>query len=210
MQLNQKTNSMKAKVTIGIILLSVMMFSACNTLKVVVDYDKSVDFSKFTTFEYYGWAEESDEILNPFNKKRIESAFGKEFSKRGMKLVEEGGDLIVTLYIVTKEKTSYSATSTSMGMYGGGYGGYYGYGPRYGWGPGHGMGTSYTSYNEYDYTVGTLIIDIYDAKKEQLIWESIGSRTLNQDQTSEAKEQSIKKTANNMMSKYPVKPLKNK
>ena len=201
---------MKAKVTIGIILLSVMMFSACNTLKVVVDYDKSVDFSKFTTFEYYGWAEESDEILNPFNKKRIESAFGKEFSKRGMKLVEEGGDLIVTLYIVTKEKTSYSATSTSMGMYGGGYGGYYGYGPRYGWGPGHGMGTSYTSYNEYDYTVGTLIIDIYDAKKEQLIWESIGSRTLNQDQTSEAKEQSIKKTANNMMSKYPVKPLKNK
>ena len=201
---------MKAKVTIGIILLSVMMFSACNTLKVVVDYDKSVDFSKFTTFEYYGWAEESDEILNPFNKKRIESAFGKEFSKRGMKLVEEGGDLIVTLYIVTKEKTSYSATSTSMGMYGGGYGGYYGYGPRYGWGPGHGMGTSYTSYNEYDYIVGTLIIDIYDAKKEQLIWESIGSRTLNQDQTSEAKEQSIKKTANNMMSKYPVKPLKNK
>ncbi|MEA1898720.1 MAG: DUF4136 domain-containing protein, partial [Bacteroidota bacterium] len=98
--------------------------------------------------------------------------------------------------------------TTSMGMYG--YGGYYGYGPRYGWGPGYGMGNSTTTYNEYNYTVGTLIIDIYDAKAEQLIWESVGSKTITQDQDSAAKEQNIKKTANQMMYKYPVKPVKTK
>lgn len=201
---------MKTKITIGIILLSVIVFSACNTLKVTVDYDKSVDFSKFTTYEYYGWAGESDEILNPFDKKRIESAFEEELSKRGMKYVEKDGDLIITLYIVTEQKKQVTASTTSMGMYGGGYGGYYGYGPRYGWGPGYGMGHSTTTYNEYDYTVGTLIIDMYDAKKEQLVWESIGSKTINQDQTSEAKEQRIKQVAAQMMSKYPVKPIKTK
>ena len=199
---------MKAKITIGIVLLSVMIFSSCNTLKVTVDYDNTVDFSKFTTYEYYGWAAESDKILNPFDKKRIESAFGKELNKRGMKYVEEDGDLIITLYIHTEDKTQVTANTTSMGMYG--YGGYYGYGPRYGWGPGYGMGQSTTTYNEYDYKVGTLIIDMYDSNKEQLVWESVGSKTINQDQTSEAKEQRIKQTAAQMMSKYPVKPIKTK
>ena len=199
---------MKAKITIGIVLLSVMIFSACNTLKVTVDYDNTVDFSKFTTYEYYGWAAESDKILNPFDKKRIESAFGKELNKRGMKYVEEDGDLIITLYIHTEDKTQVTANTTSMGMYG--YGGYYGYGPRYGWGPGYGMGQSTTTYNEYDYKVGTLIIDMYDSKKEQLVWESVGSKTINQDQTSDAKEQRIKQTAAQMMSKYPVKPINTK
>jgi len=201
---------MKTKTTIGIIILSVMIFSACNTLKVVVDYDKSADFSKFTTYEYFGWSAESDKILNPFDKKRIESAFGEELSSRGLKYVEEGGDLIITLYIHTEDKTHVTANTSSMGMYGSGYGGYYGYGPRYGWGPGYGMGHSVTTYNEYDYKVGTLIIDMFDAKKEQLVWESVGSKTLNQDQTSEAKEQNIKQTANQMMYKYPVKPIKKK
>ena len=201
---------MKAKITIGIILFSVMMFSACNTLKVTVDYDNTADFTKFTTYEYYGWAGESDEILNPFDKKRIESAFGEELSNRGMKYVEEDGDLIITLYIITEQKTQVTANTTSMGMYGSGYGGYYGYGPRYGWGPGYGMSHSTTTYNEYDYVVGTLIIDIYDAKKKELIWESVGSKTITQDQSSEAKEQNIKKAATQMMSKYPVKPVKTK
>ena len=199
---------MKAKITVGTILLSVMIFSACNTLKVTVNYDNTVDFSKFTTYEYYGWAAESDKILNPFDKKRIESAFGKELNKRGMKYVEEDGDLIITLYIHTEDKTQVTANTTSMGMYG--YGGYYGYGPRYGWGPGYGMGQSTTTYNEYDYKVGTLIIDMYDSNKEQLVWESVGSKTINQDQTSEAKEQRIKQTAAQMMSKYPVKPINTK
>ena len=186
-------------------MLGILLLSSCASVKVTTDYDKSVDFSKFKTYEYYGWAQESDKLLNDFDKKRIESAFGEEFKKRDMKYVESGGDLIVTLYIVSEQKTQTTAHTTSMGG-GYGYGGYYGYGPRYGWGTG--MGHSTTTYSDYNYTVGTLVIDVYDAKEERLIWESIGTKTVDSDP--KTRDQNTAKAVAAIMRPYPVAPVKKK
>ncbi len=183
----------------------VLFFSACSGIKVTTDFDKNVDFTKYKTFEYYGWEKDSDEILNRFDKERIENAFGKEFRKRGLKYVENGGDLIVTLYIVTKQKQQTSATTTGMGGMGGmgyGYGGYYGYGPSYGWGGGY----SHTTVNTYDYMVGTLIIDVYDATDKKLVWESIGEGTVEEDP--KRRDESTVITVEKIMKPYPIKPTK--
>ena len=147
----------------GIIaLIFAVVFSACSSVKVTTDMDKSEDFASHKTYEYYGWADNSDQLLNQLDKERIENAFGMELSQRGMTFVESGGDLVVTLYIVTQQKQQTTATTTGMGgAYG--YGGYYGYGPGYGWGG----GMSTTTYNTYDYTVGTLVVDIYDAAEKK-------------------------------------------
>ena len=192
------------KVNFLLLGIALMLLSSCATTKVKFDYDKSIDFTKFKTYEYYGWSENSDKILNQFDKDRIEKAFGQEFKKRDMKFVESNGDLVVTLYIVNEKKTETSATTTSMGgAYGGyGYGGYYGYGPGYGWGMGH----STTTYNTYDYNVGTLIIDVYDAKEKRLIWESIGSKTI--DENPQTRDESIPKSVEAIMKPYPVQPIK--
>jgi len=183
----------------------VLLFNACSGLKVTTDYDKNVDFTKYKTFEYYGWAEDSDEILNRFDKERIEKAFGAELSKRGLKYVESGGDLIITLYIVTKQETQTSATTTGMGGgyggYGYGYGGHYGYGPSYGWG-----GYSHTTVNNYDYTVGTLIIDMYDATDKKLVWESIGEGTIKEDP--KGRDERVVASVEKIMKPYPVSPAK--
>jgi len=194
---------MKQKSIFLIAMLGILLLSSCATTKVKFDYDKSVDFTKFKTYEYFGWAENSDKILNQFDKDRIEKAFGAEFHNRGMKHVKSDGDLIVTLYIVTEKKTETTATTTSMGG-GYGYGGYYGYGPGYGWNTG--MGHSTTTYNQYDYVVGTLVIDVYDAKNEKLIWESIGTKTVDKDP--ETRDQNIPKSVAAIMVPYPVKPIK--
>jgi len=187
-------------------ILGMFLLSSCATTKVKFDYDKSVDFTKFKTFEYYGWADNSDKLLNQFDKDRIEKAFGQEFKDRGMSHVESNGDLVVTLYIVTEQKTETTATTTSMGgAYGGygyGYGGYYGYGPGYGWGMGH----TTTTYNNYDYTVGTLIIDVYDAKAKRLVWESIGTKTVGEDP--QTRDETIPKAVSAIMKPYPVQPIK--
>ena len=195
---------MKQTTFLIVAIFGLLLLNSCATTKVKFDYDKSVDFTKFKTYEYFGWAENSDKILNQFDKDRIEKAFAAEFAKRDMKLVESNGDLVVTLYIVTEKKTETSATTTSMGgAYGGyGYGGYYGYGPRYGWGMGH----STTTYNTYDYTVGTPIIDVYDAKAKRLIWESIGAKTV--DDNPQTRDETIPKAVEAIMKPYPVKPLK--
>lgn len=176
--------------------------SSCSSIKVTSDMDKTADFHEIYTFEYYGWAKDSDEILNRFDKERIEEAFGKEFNKRGVKLVKGGADITVALYIVTESKTKKSSTTMGMGMYGGyGYGGYYGYGPGWGWG--NGMAT--TTYNEYKYEVGTLVVSVFDTKKKVLIWTSVGKVTIQDDPKD--REKSIPKIVKAIMEEYPIKSL---
>ena len=115
-----------------------MMLNACSSLKVYSDVDSTIDFSQYKSLEYYGWAEESDKLLTQLDKDRIERAFGEEFRKRGIEIVESGGDMIVTLFIVVEQKKGATAQTTHMGGgFGGYYGGYYGYGPGYGWGSGY-------------------------------------------------------------------------
>ncbi len=60
-----------------IALMAGVLLSSCSTLTVVSDLDKTVDFTKYKKFEYYGWTDNSDQILNRFDKERIEVAFGK-------------------------------------------------------------------------------------------------------------------------------------
>jgi hypothetical protein len=178
-----------------------IMLSACSGIKVVVDYDKSVDFTKYKTYSYYGWADESDKILNRFDRERIEKAFAEEFKKRGLEYVEKDGDMVVSLFIVVEQKTQTSANTTHHGGYGGYYGGYYGRGPGYGWGPSY----STTTVTKYDYQVGTLVVDVFDAKKKELIWEGIGTKTV--DENPETRDKNIPKAVSAIMNQYPVKPL---
>lgn len=182
----------------------IFLLNACSGVKVTSDYDKTVDFTKYKTYEYYGWSQDSDKLLNRFDKERIEKAFGDEFTKRGMKYVKSGGDLIVTLYIVTEQKQQTTATTTGVGgTYGGyGYGGYAGYGPGWGWGGG--MAT--TSYNTYNYTDGTLVIDVYDAAEKKLVWESAGVKTINE--STNGREERIANSVKQIMKPYPVAPEK--
>jgi hypothetical protein len=193
---------------IAALLVGVFFLSSCSTIQVTSDYDKSVDFTKFKTFEYYGWADNSDRILTPFDKERIEKAFGDEFRKRGLTYVKEGGDLVVALYIVTEQKTETTANTTTMGY--GGYGGYYGYGPGWGWGPGYGvgMGTTSTTYSTYDYTVGTLVVDVFDKAGKKLIWEGVGTKTVDDDPQS--RDDSTPKAVAAIMKQYPVPPIEEK
>jgi hypothetical protein len=180
-----------------------IFLAACSSISVITDYDNTVDFTKYKTFEYYGWAKESDQILNDFDKRRIEEAFGNELKSRGLELVESGGDLVVSLFIVVQEKTEQRATTSHSGMgYGGYYGDFYGYGP--GWGAGPGFST--TTVREYDYNVGTLVIDVFDKAEERLIWESIGKGTVDDDPSS--RDKNIPKAVKQIMKDYPVPPIK--
>jgi hypothetical protein len=191
-----KTKSSIILLTSIILLIS---FSSCSSLKLSADYDKTVDFSKYKTIEFYGWAKESDKLLNGMDKTRIEDAFANEFYKRGMRLVKSDGDVVVTLFIVVENKTETTAQTTNMG-YGGYYGGYYGHGPGWGWGPSY----STTSVRTYDYKVGTLICDVYDKSEERLIWEGIATKTI--DDNPSTREKNIPKVVALLMKKYPVPP----
>jgi hypothetical protein len=115
--------------------------------------------------------------------------------------VEKGqGDMIVSLFIHTQDKTSTKATTNQT--YGAGNATYQGYGPGYGWGGGN----STTTFDEYNFTVGTLVVAAYDATKKELIWKSIGQKTVDDDP--ESREKKVLKTVAKIMESYPVQPGK--
>jgi len=140
-------------------------------------------------------------LLSAFDKERLEKAFADEFDKRGIDYVKENGDVTVALFIHTKQEQETTATTTGMG---GGYGGYYGYGPGWGWGG----GMSSTTYSTYDYTVGTLICDVYDTKAQKLVWEGVGKGTVSDNP--QKREANIPKAVAKIMAQYPVQPVSSK
>lgn len=173
------------------IAMSVSLY-ACNTLKLTTDFDKTVDFSAYQTVEFHGWDQGGDLGINRFDKQKIEKAFAEEFEKRGFKKGEQGeGEMVVSLHVVSQQKT----TTTANSYYG--YGGYYAYGPMHRWGPGYAT----TSYHTYDYNEGTLVVSLYDAEKEELIWQTAGTATI--DWGDRKNEKAIKYIVSRMMMQFP-------
>ncbi|WP_439184684.1 DUF4136 domain-containing protein [Carboxylicivirga taeanensis] len=187
------------------ILMILLLLSACSGIKTTSDYDSSVNFHAFKTYEFYGWDKNTSEALNSLDRRRIEAAFAEEFKKRGLELVEKGeGDLIVSLFLTNDERKQTSTTRVyhpNVQVYMG-YGGYYGFGPGWGYGPGWGGYTS-SHTTTYNYKVGTLLCSVYDAQQKQLIWESAASKTI--DENPEMRKKSIPYVVRAIMRKYPAK-----
>jgi len=182
---------------IYLFVIALMLGSCGSSLKVTADYDGSVDFTQFKTYSYLGWGEKGKNAINDFDRRRIEAAFVHEFKLRGMSYVMEGGDIEVSLFLVTEQKTATEAYTDYYRP----YGGYY-YGSPWGWGAGYAT----TTYHQYDYTEGSLICDVFHGKEKKLIWQSVGSGTLSQSVSDRDKAiiQGVKK----IMSLYPIPPKK--
>lgn len=157
-------------------LLSVVVtFISCSSsVKVVTDFDGSMDFSSYKTYKFLKpdtvlAMGEMPAMINTLNQRRIENAIDEEMELRGY-LKSEEADMFVSYYLRVEDKTEYRATSYNYGSpYYGGYG-YYGY---YG-----GYGHTMTDVQSYDYKVGTLVIDLVDVKKNELIWYGAGTKAL--------------------------------
>ncbi len=189
---------MKRKSTL-LIFAAILLANTVKAQKVTVDYDKEADFTKYQSksITFLGWQENSGRILNDLDKERMRKAFSGEFKSRGLEKGGEDADLAVTLYLVLTKKTSTTAYTTYYG--GSGYGRYY----RGSWGWGNGYAS--TTYIESDYIQGTLVMDVFDNKTNQLIWQAVGSGTVKQDP--KKREKGIPKLARKMMKKFPIQQI---
>lgn len=179
----------------GTLVIIVALFLNANlSAQVTADFDKSVDFSKYKTYSFLGWQNDSDKLLNDFDKKRLQESFKSEFTARNLSFVETGGDMAVSLYIFVEQKSDLTAyTNYNSGM---GYG-------RAAWGMG---GTSTTTVTEDNYMVGTLVLDCYDTKENKLIFQGVSQKTIQENPS--RREKTIPKAVAKLMKKYPVKAAK--
>ena len=155
----------------------------CITSAIAVGQQVSVNFNhdqSFAQFHTYAWGSNNanqiqNSILAQVAKQDIDSAL----QAKGFQKVQESEnpDLIVTANGGMKEQTSYSA-----------------WGMR---GIGGGMGGISPEQN----VIGTMIIDLYDAKTQSLIWRGIAQDTLSNN--GNKNQQTVEKAVQKMFKQWP-------
>jgi hypothetical protein len=132
------------------------------------DYDRSTDFSQFRTYNYFDKVGTDRPGYNSIITTHFKNAIDAEMTARGFRK-SDTPDLLVNFNANVQEKVDVQSTPTAtVGV------GYYGYrGGMYGGWP---MYTNDVSTVRYKY--GTVNIDVVDAKRKQLVWESVGEGRL--------------------------------
>lgn len=162
--LNSKEVTMRIWRTTLCLAMVLFCAQACTSIDVKTDFDPSADFTRFHTFAFAGLTDITKTGLldNSLTRKRIEGGISRELTKKGLREVkmDERPDLLVHYWLGTKDKQRVQGTS-GPGYYGGGY-----YGGGYGW------GASYNTVTTYEYTEGTLVVDLVEPAKKELQWRA--------------------------------------
>jgi hypothetical protein len=191
---------MKSAGSICIALTLLGMLGCAPSVSVNYDYDKNVDFKALNKFAWLAAPATASGSLetvirsNTILDSRIKAAVNDQMALKGYLLAPDStqADLLLTYHVGTKDKVDV----TNWGYGYGSYGGWYGYGGYGGYGGGGGV-------DVYQYTEGTLILDIVDVNSRNLVWRGSAQGTLDPNASTEKREQRIKDAVAKMMANYP-------
>lgn len=145
---------MRTPTSITIILLIMTAFS-CSSVKVYTDRDKDTDINTYKTFQWEAYIEIENKANNPLyynelNDQRIKAAVDKELLARGFTKLDDEAELVLHYHIILESK----ATPVTLDA------------------DEHEYSSQWTRRNVevYQYTEGTLIIDLMDVKQKKIVW----------------------------------------
>jgi hypothetical protein len=148
-----------------VVLLTLGAFGA--QAQVHVDFDKKVDFTKYKTFKFQpgkvirqlGLKDTTSTFMNQY----IAEAMTKDLATKGLTPSGANPDLVITYVAGAKQKKEVENFMSGPGFYSP-YSRFYGY--RGWWGP------QWNNFWVNNYEEGTIIIDVYDAKTNELVWRA--------------------------------------
>jgi hypothetical protein len=152
---------MKIQSRFALSIAALLLTAVTAWAKIRTDYDRNADFAQYKTYSF------GKILIMPSNglwEDRVKNAVAAQMAAKGLTQVPSDGDIVVSvrggMLSVPQLDTFYS-----------GFGGFGGFG---GPGGGSGMATTTMSLNE----MGTLVVDMFDAKTKNLIWQGTASGTL--------------------------------
>ena len=170
---------------------------ACAGIKVTTDFNPETDFAAYETF---AWMEGTGGSTDPrasgdLMDQRFRRAIEAELVSRGLQKATSGApDIFVGYQIALDDKVDYQTMNTYWGS-GWGYRGVYGRGPAVG------IGTTQTYTTEY--TVGTLVIDIFDGTRRELVWRGAGEGKVDVARNPQERQERINEAVYLIMEDYP-------
>ena len=137
--------------------LITVMANAAFAQTVTTDYNKSANFAPYKTFM---WIKEP-KTTNPLMRQRVIDDVNAALASRGLQLVTSNADLGIAAHAATKQERT-------LDTFYNGFGG--------GWRWGGGLGSATTRVTTYQ--VGTLVVDVFDARTKEALWRGTSSKTL--------------------------------
>ena len=175
------------KKVIVLVGLVVFLANASFAQQVKTDYDRAAVFSQYKT---YSW--KKVQTPDPLWVDRIKAAVDATLAVKGWTEVESGGDISIVAIEINRD---HETLNTYYDDFGGGWG-WRGFG---------GFGESTTTFDTY--RVGTLVVDLLDAKTKTLVWRGVSSAMLSDKSDKNIKK--LNKGMQKMFQHFPPDALKN-
>ena len=164
---------------LGAIALAALV-SCSSAPKVQAGWDHKVDFSRYRT---WGWKDDGS-IRDPVWNRRVQSVIEDELEKHSLKRSDANPDLWVAVHWRLTVDTRVVS-----------------YNPAWGYGWTAWGGPSVTEI--YDVPAGTMLLDLVDVGKKELVWRGTASGEIKADRENEEREQTLRGILAQMFAGYP-------
>ncbi len=196
------------------LVLSVAIFTSCTSNRIRTDFDPEVRFSDMAT---YSWIDRDDAqygddltLLSPWLSRHLQSVADEALHGRGYQRTTARESDFRIVYRVAADAETRASPNYGYGFYvGRGYA-YnslgrrplgFGHG-RNGYG-GFGYGGYYRPYHvRHDLRV-TLVLEIFDARENQLVWHGLASGLLNVDPKPEEVREFLSEAVAGILEEFP-------
>lgn len=160
-----------------------VLLASCNTVRVTYDYEKTADFSKYKTYNYYSNIQTG---MSELDNKRLFNVLDEALQAKGFSL-SQTPDFFID--IQTSQYQSASQSSVGLGMGGGG--------GNVGGGVSVGIPVGQASMNRQ------IIFDFVDEDGIGLFWQAISDSAYNPNASPEVREAQFKTIVTKVLEGFP-------
>ena len=166
-------------------LFMLAILTSCNTIRVTFDYEKTADFSKYKTYNYYSNIESG---MSELDNKRLFNALDEGLQNKGLSL-SETPDFFID--IQTSQYQSANQSSVGVGLGGGG--------GNVGGGVSVGIPVGQASMNRQ------IIFEFVDENGIGLFWQAVSDSGYNPEASPEEREAQFKAIVTKVLEGFPPK-----
>ncbi len=182
----------RARVFRSMAVLAALTLAGCSSVRVSADFDPAANLHSYKTFAWLPGPQKetgNERIDNPLLDKRIRDGVTRQLQLQGyVEADASAADMLVGYHISLDRKLDVTTVNN-----------HYGYGYR-GAG-GSPIASSHTVVHEYE--TGTLIIDLVDRRKNQLVWRGSGESRLTKRPTPEETDKKVATVVAAILAKFP-------
>ncbi len=152
------------------------------------NYDQSANFGAYTTYQWVDLPGPGGAVPDQLIDQSIKRAVDEQLAQKGLTRVDSGADLQVAYHAIVREEKGINLSAFGDG------------GGPWGWG---GFSSGTVTGQTSTIPVGTLLVDLYDPARKQLVWRGDGTKTIDLKRDPDKNYRILQKSMAKLFKNYP-------